>query len=405
MTTGWILGVIVGFLGVAVMIGNEALGSLGVGVLAQLACLAAALSYAFAGVFGLRFRDMGISPLGTATGQLVASSIVLFPVMLIVDRPWTLAVPSLSVIGALIGLAGLSTALAYIFYFRILASAGATNLLLVTFLIPVSAIEPQIHRAEVERIRHKRPENFDAYDLTLCGLAKMNRLTPKDSADALDPNYARAYACASYCHRRHVQLKGLVISDADKVEAIRLAQAAFKADRTDPYVLWQTGMAIGLLEGDLDEAAALIDRSLSINANANRAWLASATIRCSLGDPGTAIEHAERAMRLSPLDVSMWVAHGVIAVAHMQLKNYQEASSWGRKAIRLHRDNIPPPHHVLVSSLAQMGRQEEAEAALEELLDLNPGLTIGRLKERFPIAGYRNLDGLLEGLKSAGLKA
>ncbi len=83
---------------------------------------------------------MGISPLGTATGQLVASSIVLFPVMLIVDRPWTLAVPSLSVIGALIGLAGLSTALAYIFYFRILASAGATNLLLVTFLIPVSAI-------------------------------------------------------------------------------------------------------------------------------------------------------------------------------------------------------------------------------------------------------------------------
>ena len=52
-----------------------------------------------------------------------------------------------------------------------------------------------------------------------------------------------------------------------------------------------------------------------------------------------------------------------------------------------------------------MGRQEEAEAALEELLDLNPGLTIGRLKERFPIAGYRNLDGLLEGLKSAGLRA
>ncbi|MCH7551304.1 MAG: winged helix-turn-helix domain-containing protein [Proteobacteria bacterium] len=277
----------------------------------------------------------------------------------------------------------------------------------------VGAIEPQIHRAEVERIRHKRPESFDAYDLTLCGLAKMNKLTAKDSADALDlfmkaidlaPNYARAYACASYCHRRHVQLKGLVISDADKAEALRLAQAAFKADRTDPFVLWHTGMAIGLLEGDLDEAAALIDRSLSINANANRAWLASATIRCFLGEPETVIEHAERAMRLSPLDVSMWVAHGVLAVAHMQLKNYQEAVSWGRKAIRLHRDNIPP-HYVLVASLAQMGRQEEAEAALDELLDLEPGLTIKGLKKRFPIAGYRNLDGFLEGLKKAGIKA
>ena len=277
----------------------------------------------------------------------------------------------------------------------------------------VGAIEPQIQRAEVERIRHKRPESFDAYDLTLSGLAKMDKLTPKDSADALDlfmkaieldPNYARAYACASYCHRRHVQLKGLVISDADKAEALRLAQAAFKADRTDPYVLWQTGMAIGILEGDLDEAAALIDRSLSINANANRAWLASATVRCFLGDPETVIEHAERAMRLSPLDVSMWVAHGVLAVAHMQLKNYQEAASWGKKAIRLHRDNLPP-HYVLVASLAQMGRQEEAEAALGKLLDLEPGLTIGGLKKRFPIAGYRNLDGFLEGLKKAGLKA
>lgn len=277
----------------------------------------------------------------------------------------------------------------------------------------VGAIEPQIHRAEVERIRHKRPESFDAYDLTLSGLSKMNKLTPKDSADALDlfmkaieldPNYARAYVCASYCHRRQVQLKGLVLSDADKAEALRLAQAAFKADRTDPYVLWQTGLSIGLLEGDMDEAAALIDRSLSINTNANRAWLASAIIRCFLGEPETVIEHAKRSMRLSPLDVSMWVAQGVLAVAHVQLKNYEEAASCGRKAVRLHRDNLPA-HHMLVASLAQMGRQEEAEAALSELLNLDPDLTIKGLKKRYPIAGYRNLDGFLEGLKKAGLKA
>jgi TolB-like protein/regulator of sirC expression with transglutaminase-like and TPR domain len=276
----------------------------------------------------------------------------------------------------------------------------------------VGAIEPQILRAEIERIRHKRPESFDAYDLTLCGLAKMDKLTLKDSADALDlfmkaieldSNYARAYACASYNHRRHVQIKGLVISDADKAEALRLAQAALKADRTDPYVLWQAALTIGLLEGDLDEAAALIDRSLSINANANRAWLASAFVRCSLGDPETAIEHAERAMRLSPLDVSMWVAHGVLAVAHMQLKNYEQASSWGRKAIRLHRDNLPS-HHVLVASLAHLGRQEEAEEALSELLDLEPGLTIKGLKKRYPIADYKNLEVFIGGLKKAGLK-
>jgi drug/metabolite transporter (DMT)-like permease len=83
---------------------------------------------------------MGVSPIATATGQVTASSLILVPAMLLVDRPWTLPAPSLTAIGALIGVASLSTALGYILYFRLLATAGVTNLLLVTLLIPVSAI-------------------------------------------------------------------------------------------------------------------------------------------------------------------------------------------------------------------------------------------------------------------------
>jgi drug/metabolite transporter (DMT)-like permease len=140
MTGNRLAGVVVGLAGVAIMIGADVLHSLGVGVIAQLACLAAALSYGFAGVFGRRFRAMGVSPLATAMGQVTASSVMLFPVMLLVDRPWLLPVPSLQAIAAMVGLAALSTALAYVLFFRILASAGATNIALVTFLIPVSAI-------------------------------------------------------------------------------------------------------------------------------------------------------------------------------------------------------------------------------------------------------------------------
>jgi drug/metabolite transporter (DMT)-like permease len=140
MTGSRLVGVIVGLVGVAVMIGGAALTSLGVNVIAQLGCLAAALSYAFAGLFGRRFKAMGVTPMQTAAGQVTASSIMLAPVMFIVDKPWTLPLPSTEALLALIGVAGLSTALAYILYFRILATAGATNLLLVTFLIPVSAI-------------------------------------------------------------------------------------------------------------------------------------------------------------------------------------------------------------------------------------------------------------------------
>lgn len=140
MTAARLSGVVIGLAGVAVMIGIDALRSLGIDIMAQLMCLAAAVSYALAGIFGRRFRGLGLSPMTTATGQLVASSVLLVPIMLLVDRPWMLPAPGLAVIGALAGVATISTALAYILYFRILSTAGATNLLLVTFLIPVSAI-------------------------------------------------------------------------------------------------------------------------------------------------------------------------------------------------------------------------------------------------------------------------
>lgn len=135
-----LIGVLIGFFGVVLMIGPDALRGLDANVMAQIAVLAAALAYAFAGVYGRRFRSMGVAPLVTATGQVTASSLLLIPLALAVDRPWTLSMPSPEVWGALIGLAVFSTAVAYILYFRILATAGATNVLLVTFLIPVSAI-------------------------------------------------------------------------------------------------------------------------------------------------------------------------------------------------------------------------------------------------------------------------
>ena len=133
-------GVIVGFIGVAVMIGFAAMASWDATILAQLAILGAALSYGFSGVFGRRFKTMGIPPLATAAGQVTMSSMLLLPMALIVDRPWTLAMPSTEAVLSLVALGLVSTAVAYLIFFRLLACAGATNVGLVTFLIPVSAI-------------------------------------------------------------------------------------------------------------------------------------------------------------------------------------------------------------------------------------------------------------------------
>jgi drug/metabolite transporter (DMT)-like permease len=139
ITRAKLAGIGLGLIGVAVMFGRDALTG-GGDITAQLAVLAAAASYALAGVWGRRFREMGVQPLATAAGQVTASSAILIPLALIVERPWTLAMPGIAAAASVVALALLSTALAYVFYFRILATAGATNLLLVTLMISPSAI-------------------------------------------------------------------------------------------------------------------------------------------------------------------------------------------------------------------------------------------------------------------------
>jgi drug/metabolite transporter (DMT)-like permease len=135
-----IAGVLTGFGGVVVLVGPAAFGALDTPLWALGACLAAAVSYAFSGLWGRRFKPLGLTPVFTAWGQLTVTTLAMLPIVAIVDRPWTLATPGWPAILAVLGLAVLSTALAYIIFFRILDSAGPTNLLLVTFLIPVSAI-------------------------------------------------------------------------------------------------------------------------------------------------------------------------------------------------------------------------------------------------------------------------
>jgi TolB-like protein/Tfp pilus assembly protein PilF len=275
----------------------------------------------------------------------------------------------------------------------------------------VGAIEPELQRAEFERIKQKRPESFDAYDLTLYGLAKMNRLTAKDNEEALqyfvsaieiDPAYARAYVCASYCYRRQVQLEGMMLPEKTITEAIRLAREGLRLAPTDPYVLWQTAMTIALVGKDFDEALMLVKRSLKINNSSNRAWIASGMIHCYVGEPETAIEHAEKAMRLSPLDISMWVACWVMATGNLQLGNYQEAADWANKSIRRHPDYLSSKY-ILAASLAQLDRNSELKATVSEIMAVDPAISVDRFVKIHPVARYRNLDGFLEGLKKAGL--
>ena len=134
------IGVLVGFAGVGLMIGPGLFASIGDSVLAQLACVIASLSYALAGVWARRFRKMGVSPISVTTSQLTVAAAMMVPVSLIGDRPWTMAFPPVEAIAAIVALALVCTALGYVLYFKLIDSSGATNALLVTLLVPPTAI-------------------------------------------------------------------------------------------------------------------------------------------------------------------------------------------------------------------------------------------------------------------------
>lgn len=150
LTLPRVAGLLAGLAGVGVLTGALPQG----GMAAMGLCLLAALSYALAGVWARR-RLTGIAPMSSALGMLAAAAVILLPAALLHDRPWTLPMPPAPAWAAVATLAVLGTAFAYGLYFRLLADVGAVNLLLVTFLVPVSAIALSVaFLGEVMALRH-----------------------------------------------------------------------------------------------------------------------------------------------------------------------------------------------------------------------------------------------------------
>ena len=163
-------GVLLGFGGVALMIGPSLLANLGSSAAAQVACVIASLSYALAAVWARRFRKQGLSPLTVTTSQLSAGAVLMLPLILLVDRPWAMAMPPLSAWASIAILAVVCSAFGYVLYFRLIDRAGATNALLVTLLVPpVAIVLGSLFLAEV-----LAPQDFAGLALIALGLAAID---------------------------------------------------------------------------------------------------------------------------------------------------------------------------------------------------------------------------------------
>lgn len=140
ITPARLIGVVIGFAGVATMIGPQIVGDGGNRLTAQLACLLASLLYALAGIFARRFKALGVAPMELAAAQFVAGAILLAPVALAFGQSLTALPTSIAAWGAVLVLALFCSAFAYVLFFRLIETAGATNSMLVTLLVPPIAI-------------------------------------------------------------------------------------------------------------------------------------------------------------------------------------------------------------------------------------------------------------------------
>ncbi len=221
------------------------------------------------------------------------------------------------------------------------------------------------------------------------------------TAIAIDPAYAPALALAALCKVRQCFYGWIPWSEAEVQEAVRLARAAVEAGRDDPVALAHSSGVLAYFGADYDLAISLAGRAAVLNPNSAevRGGVGRTAVLCGLVDDG--IRHIKEAMKLSPLDPATYQFCYFIALAHFFASRFDDAVSWCERAIN-DNPNYISGHRVLAASFAHLGRLEEAEAAIQRVLALQPNSTI----EGAARAGYRKPEHKalwLDGLRKAGL--
>jgi TolB-like protein len=246
----------------------------------------------------------------------------------------------------------------------------------------VAAIEPSLRRAEIERVRRKRPDSLDAYDLLLRALPSIYTCMPEGAAKALplleqvlgmEPAYALAHGFAGWAHEIIFVRGGMRRENYDG--AIRHAYAAIEHGRDDAMALALAGFTIGMVEHDRQVAVEAFEMALALSASCAFVYSFGCAPVAFGGDAQRAIDWAGRAIRLSPLDAMNYIPHGIMGFALFLLGRHEEAVAACRRAIQVN-PGFSLLHGWLAAPLAKLGRIEEAKVASARLLALQPAFRI-----------------------------
>src|SRR6185437_6192138 len=248
----------------------------------------------------------------------------------------------------------------------------------------VGTIEPSLRRAEIERVKRKRPDSLDAYDLVLrtqldvySGMpAQVTKALPLlERALALEPDYALAHAFAAMCHHCLCLRAGL--HEENRAASIRYAQAAIVHGQDDALALTFAGFSIGMDGHDHAAAFTALEAALAVSPSSALTYIVGGVILGWAGEAERAIEWGERAMRLSPFDPWSWSAFHSLTLGHFHRGRYEEAAKAAHKAIQFNPGHSIS-HMLLAAALAKLGRLKAAKAAAGRVLELQPAFRYSR---------------------------
>jgi len=247
----------------------------------------------------------------------------------------------------------------------------------------VGIIEPTLRQAEIERAKRKRPDSLDAYDLYLRALPFAFTAMPQDADKALalleraiefEPDYAAAHAIVAWCHEQRYLRGGL--HEQTRQAALRHARKAIAAGNDDAAALATAAFVVAVVDSDFEAATAAFDRSFALSSSSALALGFSSIVRAWRGDDVTAVEHGERAIRLSPFDPLLYLPYVGLAYAHFAAGRFDEAAIAAGRASQSN-PKFTMPHVLHAAALHNLGRDEEATTLLDRLRELEPQLTVG----------------------------
>jgi adenylate cyclase len=246
----------------------------------------------------------------------------------------------------------------------------------------VAAIEPSLRQAEIDRVKRKRPDNLDAYDLLLRALPDVYPSMPDrarialpllEAAISAEPDYAAAHGFAAYCHEILFVRGG--VREENRLGAVRHAHAAIANGRDDATALALGGFAIGMVGHDRDAARRAFDAALALSPSCALAYNCGSVVVAIGGDADRAIDWGERALRLSPLDPSNHGPCFAITSGHFQRREYEAAAEAARRCFQVN-PHWSTAHVLLAATQARLGRVDAARDAAKRVLELQPGYTI-----------------------------